>query len=369
MWLTLVLLVQVAQGMKSVVGRREAMGTQLGGLAAATMLPANNAVATPELRKNFGKIGIGAWAWGDTLFWGYDSSRDEELRETFDYVSKRAGFLDTAEVYGFGRSEDLIGSFGKGSPLPIATKFAALPWRTSSSDVVKACEASLKRLDRNKIDLYQIHFPNGWSNAEYWDGLADCVDRGLVDQVGVSNYGVDAIKAVHSALAKRGVPLASNQIQYSLLYRYPEENGLKQVCKDLDVDILAYSPLGLGLLTNKFTRTNGKLPDGPRKGIVQTYLADDRFIALQGALDDLAEKHNCSPAAVALGWCQAKGTIPIAGARSLKQAKDNLACLDFTLSEREVDTLDSTARQLPWLGIKPPFADRDVFTGLKMFDS
>ena len=94
--------------------------------------------------------------------------------------------LDTAELYGLGRSEELIGKFGKDfdeSKIQVATKFAALPFRTKATDVVKACEASVKRLGR-PIDLYQIHFPNGWSNAEYWDGLAMAFDKGLVKAVG-----------------------------------------------------------------------------------------------------------------------------------------------------------------------------------------
>ena len=107
----------------------------------------------------------------------------------------------------------------------MATKFAALPWRLKAKDVVDACEASLKRLQKPQIELYQIHFPNAWANEDYWDGLAQCYERGLVKAVGVSNYGKDAVRAVHAALAKRGIPLVSNQIQYSLLYPYANENG------------------------------------------------------------------------------------------------------------------------------------------------
>jgi len=275
-------------------------------------------------------------------------------------------------VYGFGRSENLIGEFAKGIPnfkTPIATKFAALPWRTSANDVVKACEASLKRLDRPCIELYQIHFPNGWANEQYWDGLADCVDKGLVKAVGVSNYGSEAIKACQASLARRGIPLTSNQIQYSLLYRYPEENGLLQTCKNLNVDVLAYSPLGLGLCTNTYTRENQKLPKGPREQLTKTYLADDRFVALQNSLDMIARRHNAVPAAVALNWVRAKGAIPIAGARNLKQVKQNLASLDWDFSTDELAELDTIANELPWLGIKPPFAEKDLFTGMKMFDS
>jgi pyridoxine 4-dehydrogenase len=120
----------------------------------------------------------GAWAWGDALFWGYNPKQDNDLKEVFNYaVSKNLAFFDTAELYGLGRSEYLLGKFRKeagadGGKVQIATKFAALPFRTTSNDVVKACKDSLRRLNpdgkNEPIDLYQIHFPNAWSNEEYW---------------------------------------------------------------------------------------------------------------------------------------------------------------------------------------------------------
>ena len=112
-------------------------------------------------------MGIGAWAWGDSLFWKYDPKNDNELQELFDYyASTEDAFLDTAELYGLGRSEKLIGDFERasGKRVKVASKFAALPWKTKREDVVKACEASLKRMGRDSMELYQIHFPNAWAN-------------------------------------------------------------------------------------------------------------------------------------------------------------------------------------------------------------
>ena len=165
-------------------------------------------------------IGIGAWAWGDSLFWGYDKKNDDQLQELFDYYAATPNALfDTAELYGLGRSETLLGEFERasGNHVSIASKFAALPWKTKREDVVKACKASLKRMGRDSMELYQIHFPNAWANEAYWDGLGDCYELGLVKAVGVSNYGADAVSAVSARLGARGVPLLSNQIQYSLL--------------------------------------------------------------------------------------------------------------------------------------------------------
>ena len=165
-------------------------------------------------------------------------------------------FFDSAELYGLGRSEQLIGDFAKSvSPacVSVATKFAALPWRTKRGDVVAAARKSLERLGR-PIDLYQIHFPGAWANEAYWDGLGDAYELGLVKSVGVSNYGSAAVRAAHATLAARGIPLATNQIQMSLLYRCPLENGLKSTCDELGVGTISYSPLALGLLTGAISR-------------------------------------------------------------------------------------------------------------------
>jgi pyridoxine 4-dehydrogenase len=336
----------------------------------------------------FGHAGFtGAWAWGDSIFWGYDPKQDNDLKEVFDYaVSKNLAFFDTAELYGLGRSETLLGNFRKDAgkdadKVQIATKFAAFPFRTKPNDVVKACKESLKRLnpenDKSKnyaIDLYQIHFPNAWSNEEYWDGLAQCYEEGLVKAVGVSNYGVDALRAVHDKLAKRGIPLATNQIQLSLLYRFPEENGLLQACNDLNVKVLSYSPLALGFLTGKYdSRTR---PSGPRQSIAKKLFdgpdEGKAFNDLLAIMNSIAASHGGVPLSqVALNWARAKGTIPIPGARTLKQAKQNLGALEWDLTEDEVMALDIASSKVPAY-ISPnqsPFPKQDINTKLKMFDS
>lgn len=168
--------------------------TTAGTLSTLSFGPAQPALATDTTglagQIELPPMGLGAWAWGDSFFWGYSKQNDNELKQVFDFAINNSKspktLLDTAELYGFGRSEELIGKFAKDfdeSKVQVATKFAALPFRTKATDVVKACEASLKRLGR-PIDLYQIHFPNAWANAEYWDGLAMAFDKGLVKAVG-----------------------------------------------------------------------------------------------------------------------------------------------------------------------------------------
>ena len=340
-------------------------------LAAATAAAPKTAAAAPASLV-LPPIGIGAWAWGDSLFWGYDKKNDNELRETFEYVANsKYAFFDTAEIYGLGRSETLLGDFEKasGQHVAIASKFAALPWKTKPADVVKACKGSLQRMGRDSMELYQIHFPNAWANAAYWDGIADCYDRGLVKAVGVSNYGVDAVTAASEALAARGVPLYSNQIQYSLLHPFANQNGLKQRCDELGVKVLAYSPIGLGLLSGKYSRDS--LPSGPRAQLGKAFFeqgeAADTLVA---AVRRTADKHGGTPAQVAINWCVAKGALPIPGARNLQQAQQNLGALAWKLDAEDVAALDAASAAIRRLdGGNSPFPERDIGTGLRMFDS
>ena len=331
--------------------------------ALAAPAPARSTLAFPEM-------GIGAWAWGDSLFWGYDPREDAALDDVFKFVAKRDdGFVDTAELYGLGRSESLVGEFSrKHGRVTVATKFAALPWRTKRGAVVAACEASLKRLGAESVDLYQIHFPGAWANEAYWDGLADCVDKGLVKHVGVSNYGSDAVRAVVAALGARGVPLASNQIQYSLAYPFANANGLKKTCDDLGVKVLAYSPLGLGLLSGKYSLD--KLPAGPRKSLAEAFFSQDASKDLLAAVAQVQSKHGVSsPTQVAINWCRGHGACPIPGCRTPAQVAQNYASLDWKCDKADMAALDAAASRLKPLVASAGFPEKDAFTGLRMFDS
>ena len=150
----------------------------------------------------------------------------------------------------------------------VASKFAPLPWRFTRGAVVDACRASLARLGMARMSLYIQHWPgfatNGWSNDAFVEGLADCVDAGLCDAVGVSNFKAERVRSAVKALGARGVVLSSNQVQYSLLYREPERNGVLEACREAGVTVVAYSPLAQGLLTGKYTGSGAVAPSGPR---------------------------------------------------------------------------------------------------------
>ncbi len=290
-------------------------------------------------------IGVGTWAWGDRLYWGYGRGySDADLREAFQ-VSVDAGinFFDTAEVYGRGRSERLLGQFARevDRPLVLATKFMPFPWRLRRKDLLRALRGSLKRLGVDRVALYQIHWPFPPVPIETWmAALADAVEAGLVQAVGVSNYNVEQMRRAHEALAKRGIPLVSNQVQYSLLHRRPERDGLMAACRELNITLIAYSPLAMGVLSGKYTPTN------PPSGLRGRRYRPKRLAQLQPLLDllkELAAAHQKTPAQVALNWVICKGAVPIPGAKNAQQARENAGALGWRLTEEEIAALEAAA--------------------------
>jgi len=288
-------------------------------------------------------MGIGTWAWGDQVMWGYGKGyTDADVRAAFDAtVAAGINFFDTAEVYGFGRAEKLLGQFIResGQSPVVATKFMPFPFWLTKNALRRALRNSLKRLGMSRTDLYQMHFPLPPVPVETWmDAMAEAVEAGFIRAVGVSNYNQAQMGRAHTALAKRGIPLASNQVFYSLLHRDPEFNGVAQLCKDLNITLIAYSPLEKGVLTGKYTPDNP--PPGPRKNIYsREYLR--KVQPLIEMLRDFGEAHGGkSPAQVALNWTICKGAVPIPGAKNVRQVQSNAGALGWRLTDDEVAALD-----------------------------
>ncbi len=290
-------------------------------------------------------IGFGTWAWGDSLFWGYGKDYGEaDLRLAFQAaINKGITFLDTAEIYGLGKSEELLGKFIKetSATTQIASKYMPLPWRFRSEDLADAVTASLRRLRMPSMDLYQVHwpFPSLLSQEGLMNALADEVEQGRIRAIGVSNYSAEQMREAHKLLARRGIPLAVNQMRYSLITREIESNGVMAAARELDVTILAYSPLAQGLLTGKYTATNP--PSGARSMDQRFKGAGLRKIQpLLEKLSDLGEKYGKTQAQVALNWliCQ-PGVIPIPGIKSAAQVEQNAGALGWELSATEVAEL------------------------------
>ncbi|MEE9285392.1 MAG: aldo/keto reductase, partial [Dehalococcoidia bacterium] len=210
-------------------------------------------------------LGVGVWSWGARTYWGY--GRDfglSDVEEAFQAsIDAGLNFFDTAEIYAGGVSERILGDLVRksGRELVVASKFAPLPWRVTARSLHKALDATLSRLGLEQVELYQVHFPFSLIRLDsMMQALADAVKAGKIRAVGVSNYGASKMRRAHEALARRGVPLAANQVRYSLLDRRPETNGVLDACRQLNVTLIAHTPLAQGLLTGKYRP--GSLPRG-----------------------------------------------------------------------------------------------------------
>ncbi|MFQ4138416.1 aldo/keto reductase [Nodosilinea sp. PGN35] len=320
------------------------------------MTTAATAAATDGSPLALPEMGCGTWAWGNRLLWGYDQSMDDELRRVFDHCLRHGVTLfDSGDSYGTGRlngrSEVLLGQFAQGYSGPnrqalcLATKLAAYPWRLTPGSVVRAGAASAERLGR-PIDLVQMHWSTAnyapWQEGPFLDGLMDLCARGQARAVGLSNFGPKRLRLAHQRFEARGLAIATLQVQYSLLSTYPvSELGLKDLCDELGIRLIAYSPLALGLLTGKYS-AKGPFPSGVRGILFRQLLPKIQpLLAVVGAIAAHRQK---APAQVALNWCLCKGTIPIPGAKTLAQAEQNTAALGWRLDAGEVEELDRAAQ-------------------------
>ena len=291
-------------------------------------------------------IGLGAWQWGDRLFWKAGPTyTDADCRAAFE-VSVQGGvtWVDTAEIYGPHTSERMLGEFLRSTKVLVASKCFPYPWRFSARSLTSALKGSLKRLGLARVDLYQMHWPGSWVKIEDWMGaMAAAAQDGLVRAIGVSNYNAEQTRRAAEHLAKHNLVLASNQIEYSLLHRNPERAGTLAACQALGVTVIAYSPLAKGILSGKYTPNNA--PPGVRSRLYnRRYLG--RVQPLLGLMKEIGAAHDGkSQSQVALNWLICKGAAPIPGAKNARQAQDNAGAMGWRLTEAEVKALDAASDQ------------------------
>ena len=301
-------------------------------------------------------LGVGVWSWGDKNFWGYghDYNREDVTQAYKACLDAGLNFFDTAEVYAQGESERILGECIRedGRPVVIASKFAPLPNRFSARSLLKALDASLERLNAKTIDLYQIHWPYTFIGVDaLMDALAEAVRSGKVRAVGVSNYGADLMRRAHARLARHDIPLASNQVHYNLVYRKPEKNGVLDACRELNVALIAYSPLEQGLLTGKYRRVAGQaIPiSGPRR-FSRAFSASRRrkIEPLLQTMETIAKNHSKSIGQVAINWLLAKDEhiIPIPGAKNVRQASENAGSIGWQMTNEEFEQIDLASQSL-----------------------
>ena len=294
------------------------------------------------------EMGLGAWQWGDRVIWGYGQTHtDKDIREAFK-VSMSLGirFVDTAEIYGSGYSERLLGQFLKemDQPVLVATKFFPWPWRITKGFIPRALKGSLERMGLESVELYQIHWPALFISPEtMMEGMVECVKRGWTRTVGVSNFGEKHMIRAYTTLARHGIPLASNQVHYSLLNREAEKNGTLARCKELGIRLIAYSPLEKGLLTGKYS--SEKPPPGVRGSQYAELLK--KIPPVIKLLQEIGLNHGDKTVSqVSLNWLICKGALPIPGAKNLQQAEQNAGGAGWKLTDEEVAKLDEATDNL-----------------------
>ena len=294
------------------------------------------------------QMGLGTWQWGDRIVWGYGQTHtDEDIRKAFD-ISLQLGIrlIDTAEIYGSGYSERLLGRFLKETdqPLLIATKYFPWPWRLTGGFLLRALKGSLNRMGIESVDLYQIHLPTPLMSPEaMMEGMVECVKRGWTRTVGVSNFSQKRMIRAYTTLARHGIPLASNQVHYSLLNREVEMNGTLARCKELGIRLIAYSPLEKGLLTGKYSS------ETPPPGVRGTQYAEmlSKLPPIIKLLQEIGLKHGGKTVSqAALNWLICKGALPIPGAKNVRQAEENAGGAGWQMTAEETAKLDEATKNI-----------------------
>ncbi|MGK9169407.1 aldo/keto reductase [Inquilinus limosus] len=305
-------------------------------------------------RRSLGQDGttvsaIGLGCMGMSEFYG--SRDDAQSLDTLAAALEHGiDFLDTADMYGAGHNEELIGRFLKNrrDQVVLATKFGIVrePGRyerrvdNSPAYVRAACDASLQRLGTDVVDLYYMHRRNPEVPIEDTVGaMADLVQAGKVRQIGLSEVSVETLRRAHAVH-----PIAAVQSEYSLWTRDPEENGMLQACRELGTTFVAYSPLGRAFLAGAVTDTSSLAPDDFRRvnpRFAEEALAQNRRLA--EALADFASGLGAKPAQVALAWLLGKHehVVPIPGTKRRAYLAENAAAAAIRLSPDQVAVLDA----------------------------
>jgi aryl-alcohol dehydrogenase-like predicted oxidoreductase len=266
-------------------------------------------------------VGTNKWAAGrndQAVFEAFHASLDEGVN-----------FFDTAEIYGLGKSERLLGSCLKrdGRPTIIASKYMPVPLHGFQ----QALAGSLARLGVPSIDLYYLHFPLTRIEA-VMEQMAHAVQAGTIRAVGVSNCNATQMRRAAERLARYRIPLAANQVYYSLLHRQPEINGVLDACRELNVAFVAYRPLASGQLVSSAVSAS------------QSHGTE----ALRRTLEAIAQQRGTSTSQVALNWLLQRDQriIPIPGATSARHARENAQTLTWELSEEEFRAIDQASALL-----------------------
>jgi aryl-alcohol dehydrogenase-like predicted oxidoreductase len=305
-------------------------------------------------------IGLGCWQFseGRGLVGGFWEALPQATVNEIVAVALGAGinWFDTAESYGGGRSERALAAAlsaagRKDGEVVVATKW--WPFLRSARNIKATIDTRLRCLGGFSIDLYQVHMPFSFSSVEAeMEAMADLVEGGRIRAVGVSNFSATQMRRAHAALAKRGVPLASNQVRYNLVQRGIESNGVLSAAKELGVTLIAYSPLAQGILSGRFHDDPALIRTRPGPRRYMPAFGARGLTRTQGLVDELrrvAREHAATPAQVALSWLvsfHGETVVAIPGASRPQHAAEAAGALGLRLSQEQLVRLDEVSRSL-----------------------
>lgn len=312
-------------------------------------------------------LAFGAWAIGGWL-WGGAEEKDSlrAIRASYDLGITS---IDTAPVYGFGKSEELVGKAMQGVPrdrYQVLTKYG-MNWTTPEGEfyfdtfdntgkplkvyrfsgakrIMQDCEASLKRLKTDYIDLYQIHWSDSTTPiSETMGAVARLIEQGKVRAAGVCNYSAQQVEE-----AVKTVNIVSNQIPYSMVHRAIEKEEVPQALKT-GIGILPYSPLQRGILTGKI-KPDHKFNEGDSRASHRYYKPENirRINGLLDRIKPIADAHNVSLSQLVINWTVHRPAMAcvLVGARDESQVKDNAKALSFKLTDEEMKKITQAADEL-----------------------
>ena len=289
--------------------------------------------------------------------WGH-GAEPEEARAIFDgYADEGGNFIDTSDSYQFGQSEEILGDLlaGRRDEFVLASKYTQgarptdgiLVTGNSRKAMMTSVEASLKRLNTDRIDLYWVHYDDGMTPAEeIVRGFEDLVRAGKILYAGLSDFPAWRVARAATIAELRGtIPIAGLQVEYSLVQRTTEQE-LLPASHALGLGILAWSPLGGGVLTGKYR--NGETGRAQRLGgrVFQPENTPQRSAILDAVIAVAAES-GVTPSEVAIAWVASKNVLPIIGPRTVAQLKNNLAASKLALSRDQIVRLDDASRLAP----------------------
>ncbi len=260
-------------------------------------------------------------------------------------------WFDTAEAYGFGLSEEKLSRGLKAANVEdkdviLATKW--LPMMRRAKSIKKTIQNRINHLNPYTIDLHQIHMPYSFSSFQkQFDAMADILNDGHIKSIGISNFSANQMIKAHDILAEKGLILASNQVNYSLINRKIERNGILDAAKELDVTIISWSPLQSGILSGKYHKDEQLFNSLPYARKMRSKKQIKESQDLIDLLENIAETHVSSIAQIALNWLvnyHGKTVVAIPGATKASQAESNGKAMSIQLSKNELNEIEEKSR-------------------------